>query len=109
MAVVSKEELVQAIASVLGDTPDDTGLALLENLTDTISDCETKVVDTGDWENKYNELDTTWRKRYAERFMSSTDADHQTDGGEIKEEQIEDVKKDGETLTFEELFEKSEP
>lgn len=109
MAVVSRDELIQAISSVLGETPDDNGLAILENLTDTISDYETKVVDTGDWENKYNELDASWRKRYAERFMSSEDVEHETDPEEIKEEQEEDVKKDGEELTFESLFERAEP
>lgn len=109
MAVVSKEELIQAIASVLGDTPDDTGLAILENVTDTISEYETKVVDVGDWEKKYKELDSSWRQRYTERFMGRSDADHQTSGEEVKEEQVEDVKKDGEELTFDDLFEKSEP
>lgn len=107
--IVSKEELIQAISSMLGETPDDNGLALLENVTDTISDYETKVVDTGDWENKYNELDQSWRKRYAERFMSSEDAEHETEPEEVKEKQEDDVKKDGEDLSFESLFERAEP
>lgn len=109
MSIVSKEELLQAIAGIVGEVPDDNGLAIIENLTDTISDYETKVVDAGDWENKYNQLDSDWRKRYTERFMGTSDADHFTSPEEAKEDQEEDVKKDGEELTFEDLFEKSEP
>lgn len=109
MAVVSKEELVQALSALIGETPDDTGLSIIENLTDTISDYESKTVDVSEWENKYNELDSSWRKRYKERFLGSTDAEHETTGGEAKKEQEEDVKKDSEELTFDDLFEKSEP
>lgn len=109
MAVVSKEDLIQALSALIGEAPDDTGLSIIENLTDTISDYESKTVDVSEWENKYNELDNSWRKRYKERFLGSADADHETSGKEVKEEQKEDVKKDNEELTFDDLFEKSEP
>ena len=109
MAVVSKEELIQALSTLIGETPDDTGLSIIENLTDTISDYESKTVDTSEWESKYNELDNSWRKRYKERFLGSADADHETSGEEVKEKQKEDVEKDSTELTFDDLFEKSEP
>lgn len=109
MAVVSKEELIQALSALIGETPDDTGLSIIENVTDTISDYESKTVDTSEWESKYNELDNSWRKRYKERFLSSADAGHETSVEEVKEKQKEDVEKDSTELTFDDLFEKSEP
>lgn len=45
-----------------------------------------------DWRGKYEEI----RKKYVERFFSSPE--------QAKEEQNEDVTKDGETMTYEELF-----
>lgn len=65
----NKNELIEDVKKVLGDRTDDDALALLENVTDSISDKDEE------WEKKYNdmvkeknELDETWRKKYAERF-----------------------------------------
>lgn len=109
MAVLSKEELLQAVSELLGEAPDDNGLAIIENLTDTLTSYEESSVDVSEWETKLSDLDNSWRKRYKERFLSSSDADHSTTPDEVVEDTVEDVKKDGEELTFEDLFEKSEP
>lgn len=45
-----------------------------------------------DWRGKYEEI----RKKYIDRFFSSPE--------KAKEEQEEDVTKDGESMTYEELF-----
>ena len=70
----TKNELLEDVKKVLGDRTDDDALALLENVTDSISDKDE------DWEKKYNdivkeknELDETWRKKYAERFHGNDD------------------------------------
>lgn len=71
--IQSKESLLQAVQARFGETPSDEEIALLENLTDTLSDLETKVSESGDWKAKFEENDSNWRKRYAERFHKVVD------------------------------------
>ena len=77
----TKDELLEDVKKVLGDRTDDDALALLENVTDTISDKDEE------WEKKYNDmvnekktLDETWRKKYAERFHAGTDYNNNASG-----------------------------
>ena len=65
MAVLSKEDLIKKVTEFLGETPDDNGISLLEDVTDTLNQTnETNV----DWKEKYEENDKTWRKKYIDRF-----------------------------------------
>ena len=60
MAVKTREEI------------DDETIAFLEDVTDTLTDLETKAKGDGtDWKTKYEENDAEWRKKYTERFYSS--------------------------------------
>lgn len=44
----------------------------MEDVTDTLSDLETKAKGDGtDWKAKYEENDAEWRRKYTERFYSS--------------------------------------
>lgn len=61
MSVISKEELLNKIKTILGERTDDEALTLLEDATDTITD-------STNWKEKYDEIDASWRKRYRERF-----------------------------------------
>lgn len=79
----TKNELLEDVKKVLGDRTDDDALALLENVTDSISDKDEE------WEQKYNdmvkekkELDENWRKKYAERFHAGTDYSNNDDGND---------------------------
>lgn len=101
MAIKSKDEIIASIRSKLGDDTSDEAISLMEDVTDTFSDYETRVADKTDWKNKYDEMDASWRKKYMERFSGRS-------GDDIKEEQDEDVKEDGETKTFDELFKERE-
>lgn len=101
MSIRSKDEIIASIRSKLGDDTSDEAISLMEDVTDTFSDYETRVADKTDWKNKYDEMDASWRKKYMERFSGKS-------GDDIKEEQDEDVKEDGETKTFDELFKERE-
>ena len=70
MAVRSKEEILEYLKGKMGDEPDDESISFLEDVTDTISDYESKVSDTEDWKAKYEANDKEWRKKYTERFFS---------------------------------------
>lgn len=95
MAIRKTTEILANLKSKLDDTSDET-LALLEDISDTLNDFETKTKDTTDWETKYKENDENWRKKYHERFFTpsdeSDDIDELTSGEEEKK------------LTFENLF-----
>ena len=79
MAVRTRDELITAVNAIIGETPDDNGLSLLEDISDTLAIHD----DTEDWKTKYEENDAEWRKRYKERF----------EGKEVVIEEKEDDKK----------------
>ena len=72
MAVKTREEILEELKVRVGEQNDDETIAFLEDVTDTLSDLETKAKGDGtDWKTKYEENDAKWRKRYTERFYSS--------------------------------------
>lgn len=74
--IKTKEYILDELMSRIGETPSDTDLEFLENVTDTLSDYISKVSDTTDWKAKYDELDSNWRKRYTERFSEPTEIEN---------------------------------
>lgn len=70
MAVRTREEILESIRNIVGDSTDDNTLKVLEDVTDTFTDFENKTADQTDWEAKYKENDEEWRKKYAERFYA---------------------------------------
>lgn len=97
MAVKTRDEIMKAIRKRIGEDTSDEAISLLEDVTDTFADYETKVADKTDWKAKYDEMDANWRKKYMDRFSGKT-------GEEVKEEQEEQIKDDSEPRTFDELF-----
>lgn len=97
MAVKTRDEIMEAIRKRIGEDTSDEAISLLEDVTDTFADYETKVADKTDWKAKYDEMDANWRKKYIDRFSGKT-------GEEVKDEQEEQIKDDSEPRTFDELF-----
>ena len=72
MAVKTREEILAEVKARLGEQTDDETITFLEDVTDTLSDLETKAKGDGtDWKTKYEENDAEWRKKYTERFYNS--------------------------------------
>ena len=72
MAVKTREEILEEVKARIGEQTDDETIAFLEDVTDTLTDLETKAKGDGtDWKTKYEEKDAEWRKKYTERFYSS--------------------------------------
>lgn len=72
MAVKTREEILESVRAVVGEQTDDETITFIEDITDTLSDLETKAKGDGtDWKAKYEENDAEWRKKYTERFYSS--------------------------------------
>ena len=97
MAVKDRDYILSAVKQMIGDNASDEAIALMEDITDTITDYETKVADKTNWKAKYDEMDASWRRKYIERFSGKT-------GEKIKNEQEEQIKDDGEIRSFDELF-----
>lgn len=70
MAVRTREEILESIRNIVGDSTDDNTLQVLEDVTDTFTDFENKTANQSDWKAKYEENDEGWRKKYAERFYT---------------------------------------
>ena len=93
--VRTKEELLSAIKGKIGDDVSDEAIALIEDVTDTIADMETKAQNTTNWEKKLKENDDAWRARYKERFFNPDPPKKEEDFLEEKEQKI---------LSYEALF-----
>lgn len=96
MAIKTKDELLESLRAILGESTDDVSLSLLEDVSDTIDDYVRRVESETDWESKYNELDAEWRQKYRDRFYAA----------EPKEDIDTDIVDDGERYyDYDELFE----
>lgn len=96
MAVRTREEILESIRARVGEQTDDETIAFLEDVTDTLTDFETRANGDGeDWEQRYKDNDAEWRKKYTERFFS----------GEPKVKKLEpNDDEDTKPKTFEDLF-----
>ena len=99
--VKTKDEILNAIKERFGEDTSDETLSLIEDVSDTLDDYETKTNDSTDWKTKYEENDKTWRERYRDRFFSG-----ETDNDNLEEP--DDIDDDTPTKrTFEDLFAKN--
>lgn len=94
----TKDELISAVSEFIGENDADEALAILEDVTDTLTDFEERAAGDGeDWKKKYEENDKAWREKYRSRFVKSSATD---------EDFIEDEDEDEDEIkTYEELFE----
>lgn len=93
MAVRTTQEIIDALKSYFGESPDDTQLAMLEDVSDTFTDLNERSGE--DWKTKYAENDKAWRKRYTDRFSGKADSEP---------EPTEDDSDSPKPLTYESLF-----
>jgi hypothetical protein len=96
MSIKTKDELLESLKGLLGENTSDEALSLFEDVSDTITDFETKTSSSVDWEQKYKDNDKEWREKYRDRFFnhSSEETDEKDDI-----EEVEEVK-----TKFEDLF-----
>lgn len=97
MAVKTIEELMESVRARLGDDQSDEALELLENISDTYSDMQSRTTGVEDWKKKYETNDAEWRQKYRDRFFnkSNDNDDDDSDDG---------CGKPNKPMTFNELF-----
>ena len=100
MSILSKEQVLEKIKSMIGENTDDDSITLIEDVTDTLNDYETKSKDTTDWEKKYKENDEAWRKKYRDRFFNSPSGD-ENDQNKNDDDDDDSSEKN---LTYDKLF-----
>ena len=100
MAIKKTSEILESLRSFIGDRTDDECVTLLEDITDTLNDFETRTNDSTNWHSKYDELDASWRQKYRDRFFKGSDDD---DNGND-----ENSDKEPKQLDFEDLFKPKE-
>ena len=100
MAIKSKEEILNSINALVGENTDDNVLTIIEDVSDTFADFESKTKDATDWKQKYEQNDNEWRRKYKERFMSGTSNEPEVDNSIVAEESKPTP------MTFEDLFTK---
>ena len=91
---------MDSVRTFVGDRTDDEALGIIEDVSDTFNDLQTKrSSNEGEiWKKKYNESNEAWRKKYRDRFFGKSD-------DETEKEVIEETK---EVRTFEDLFKERE-
>lgn len=96
--VKTREEIIAQLTAHIGDNNSDESIALIEDVTDTLNDYETRTNGDGtDWKVEYDKLDKKWRDKYIARFSN----------GEVDEEdEVEEVEE--KNYTYENLFEEKE-
>ena len=77
MAIKTKDEILAQMNSILGENTDDSALAFIEDVSDTFTDLSQRASDQTDWEQKYNDLDKSWRDKYRARFFGSKPDDEE--------------------------------
>lgn len=95
MAVRTRDEILESLRARIGDSTDDDTLAFIEDVTDTLSDYETRVSDSTNWKEKYETNDAEWRQRYRDRFFGNPESEV------VEDESIVEPEK---PMTFEDLF-----
>ena len=97
MAVKTIEELMESVRTRLGDDQSDEALALLEDISDTYGDMQSRTSGGEDWKKKYEENDAEWRQKYRDRFFDKSNNNDDDDGDDAGGNS-------NKPLTFDELF-----
>lgn len=104
MAILSKDELLNKIREIAGDSETtDTVLELYDDIEDTYTSFTTEMPDNVDWKAKYEENDKAWRERYKNRFFNRGD-----NIDEPPDEKPDDEITHAKTITIDDLFREKE-
>ena len=97
MAVKTREEIIAQISARIGDDKSDDVIALIEDVSDTLTELESKAGGDGkDWKAEAERIDKEWREKYISRFS----------GGSSNEDDVNEPNADEpKSYRFEKLFE----
>lgn len=102
MAVLTRDDFFSRLQERLGSDTSDESIQFLEDMTDTYNDLEQKASGDGvDWEQRYHELDESWKQKYQHRFFSSGGVMNNPNNPQRDDPDTEDR---GASISFKDLF-----
>lgn len=104
MATLSRDEFINRIQDRVGTDKSDEAITFVEDMIDTYNDLEKKANSEVDWEQRYHELDESWKERYRHRFFTAG-ADNINSGVKANADPVDDDGYDPEDVSVSDLFE----
>ena len=102
--LLTKDEFFSTLTFLIGDKRDDESVKALEDMTDTYNALEKGVQGDGvDWKKRAEEIDASWRQKYANRFFRGESGNPPAGGGKEKDSDFYDPN----TVKFGDLFSKA--
>ena len=106
MAVLKREDFFNRLEAQINKDTSDEAIEFLEDMQDTYNDLERRANGDGEnWEQKYKELDASWKARYRHRFFNGGSYGSSK---KFEEEDEQEDSYDPESVTFDNLFKESE-
>lgn len=99
--ITTKEEIMNRLNSVIGGRTDDDAIHLIEDVTDTLGDLETRTTETDKYKNLYDEQVKKYKDRF---FITDTKSGGNQTPEAVKKEETEDVQEDDKPKDFDSLF-----
>ena len=97
MAVLTRDEFFDRVQKIVGTDTSDDSLTFIEDMTDTYNNLDEKANGDGtDWEQRYKDLNESWKEKYKKRFFSG--------GGSVLAKEVVDEEKEKD-VTYDDLFE----
>lgn len=105
---LTREELMRAVSSIVGDRTDDEAIAFVENVTDTFDSYSSVELENANKQieeltQKVADIEASWRKKYMDRFYGGSDEEANPSNQPPIEE--EETALDAEEITVDDLFE----
>lgn len=111
MAKRTLEELLKAFGDIVGDNTDDAVLALMEDITDSMTSNDADEIARlnaalEEANRRFEENDQMHRRKYRDRFMGIIPEDEKKkeDRETVETKTEKEIKKSGEDVTFEDVF-----
>ena len=103
MAVLTRDDYFTRLQTMLGSDTSDEAISFLEDMTDTYNEMEQRANGDGvDWEQRYRELDESWKEKYRHRFFSSGGGSYTPPAG--TDDGPDDDQRRASTIGFDDLF-----
>lgn len=104
MAVLTRDDYFTRLQTMLGSDTSDDAISFLEDMTDTYNEMEQRANGDGvDWEQRYHDLDNSWKEKYRHRFFSSGGGSYMPPAGNDDTGEDEQQKRAA-TIGFKDLF-----
>ena len=99
--ILNKDEFFTKLHAKVGTSTSDEDIAFLEDMTDTYNDLEKRSNGDGvNWEQKYHELDESWKAKYRHRFFNGPEVNNPNS----RTKESDDNSPDPDTIQISDLF-----